>query len=116
MKGQISRSNDDTIHGLKNRELSSLKKLHDNYVYSMSGVVALVVTDEETRNRILDWTFIKAWHEVENYESSQTSVFIWLLRISMKVMAEHMEVPLLEMQKRVYHAYRELKAKEEKKN
>lgn len=116
MEGQISRSNDDTMHGLKNRELSSLKKLHDDYVYSLSGVIALVVADEETRNEILEKTFISVWHDAESYEPSQTSIFIWLLRISIKVTAEQMEIPFLEMQNKVYHAYRELKAKEETQN
>jgi DNA-directed RNA polymerase specialized sigma24 family protein len=116
MEGKISPSNTDTIHGLKNREVSSLKKLHDKYVLPLSGVITWVVPNEETGNEILKKTFIEAWNEAESYEPSQTSVFIWLLRISMKVMAEQMNIQLLEMQNKVYHAYRELKAKEEKQN
>jgi DNA-directed RNA polymerase specialized sigma24 family protein len=116
MEGKISPSNTDTIHGLKNREVSSLKKLHDKYVLPLSGVIAWVVPNEETRNEILKKTFIEAWNEAEGYEPSQTSVFIWLIRISMKVIAEQMNVPLLEIQTKVYRTYKELKVKEEKQN
>jgi len=102
------------IRGLRIRELSGLRTTYDKFSYSLSDIIALVVKDEETRNDILQKTFIRAWHEAESYEPGQTSVFIWLLRISLKVAAEHMEVPLLEMQKKAYHAYRELKANEQK--
>lgn len=104
----------DVIYSLRSRELSSLRTVYDKYACSLSGIIALVVAGEETKNDILEKAFIRVWHEAENYEPGQTSVFIWLLRISLKVAAEHMKVPLLEMQKKAHHAYRELKANEEK--
>ncbi|RZJ76915.1 MAG: hypothetical protein EOO45_00415 [Flavobacterium sp.] len=85
--------------------------LHDNYSYSLSGMIELMVNDEQVRSEILERTFIKAWQEIDSYDAVNDSVFIWLVRLSIRVTAEHLGVPLAEMQLVAWDAYKEFNSK-----
>jgi hypothetical protein len=114
MAGQIFNSTDNRITGLRNRELSSIRKIYDNYAYSLSGIIALATPDKETRNYILEKTFIEVWNEADSSNAKNDSIFVWLLRMTIKVIAQHLNVPLIEIQKLVFSTYKEIQAKGQK--
>lgn len=74
-------------------------------------MIELMVNDEQVRSEILERTFIKAWQEIDSYDAVNDSVFIWLVRLSIRVTAEHLGVPLAEMQLVAWDAYKEFNSK-----
>ncbi|SDL11175.1 hypothetical protein SAMN04487898_11531 [Pedobacter sp. ok626] len=109
MKGKISRSNDEIIRSLKNREIQSIKTLYDNYSSSLLGIISLLVSDEELRLEILEKTFLRIWQESEKHEPINSTLFIWMMKLAIEVSAECMDLQLAEIREKFWQAYKELR-------
>jgi len=97
------------MRGVMNREISCLKTLYENYACSLNGMINMIVKDEESRNVILEKTFLKAWEAADSYNPVNDSVFIWLLKFSIKEVSQHLEIQMDDVTNRFWKVYAELR-------
>jgi len=111
MEKNSSLTNEGLILTFKNKEQMYLKTLYDDHSSKLLGIISLLVNDEERRMEILEKTFTRIYLEAKKYDPIHSSVFIWMMRVSISVSSEYMEVQLSEIQKKFWEVYKELRIK-----
>jgi DNA-directed RNA polymerase specialized sigma24 family protein len=68
--------------GLEN--MTAFKALYDRYAPALYGLVLKVTPDSIGAAKALEESFLKIWRERETYDSSKSTVFTWMLVITLK--------------------------------
>lgn len=93
----------------KNEEIQSLKSLYNNHADKLFGIISILVENNGMREEILQKTFVRIMFEREKYNPAKSTIFTWMVDITIEVAAEHFRVQLIDMQKEVREAYEALK-------
>lgn len=104
-----SLTNEDIIHSLKNRGDLFLKTLYDDYSPKLLGIISMIVADEEMRLEILKKTFVRICLDIKSYDPMHSTLLIWMIKITISVSAECMNISPREIQNKFRDAYRALK-------
>ncbi len=75
-------SQDSLIERLRQREQQALGELYDAYSGALYGVIWRIVHDSEVAEQVLQDTFLKAWRNIDHYDSTKGRLFTWLVNIA----------------------------------
>ena len=60
----------------------SVGLLYDKYASALSGIISRITNNEKLAEEILNITFVKLWNQIGTFNSSNTSLFTWLINIT----------------------------------
>ncbi|MBC7826146.1 MAG: hypothetical protein H7122_00260 [Chitinophagaceae bacterium] len=69
---------------LKGNNIAAFEVLYDKYGPSVYGLILKLTPDSYTACRILEESFVKMWLERDSYSASKSSLFTWMLGITIK--------------------------------
>ena len=82
----ISKKNDTSIliSLLKSRDEKTFSSFYDDYSGALYGILCKIVQDDNEAETLLQDTFIKIWKDIDDYDSSKSTLFTWALNIARK--------------------------------
>lgn len=67
---------------VKQGNQQSFGLLYDKYAPALSGIIIRIANNEKQAEEILNITFVKVWNQIAAFNSSKTSLFVWLINIA----------------------------------
>jgi DNA-directed RNA polymerase specialized sigma subunit len=65
------------------KDKGELGKLYDRYSPALYGAILRILNqNQKMAEDVLREVFVKVWNEIETFDSSKETLFIWLLRIA----------------------------------
>lgn len=77
-----SAENDQLVLALKQGDEQAFSELYDRYSAVIFGVLLRVVRKQETAEDLLQEVFVKIWNNIGAYDSSQGSIYTWMVAIA----------------------------------
>jgi RNA polymerase sigma-70 factor (ECF subfamily) len=78
---------------LKTKSQSAFAELYDKYAAGIYGVICKNVQNTNVAEQVLQEVFIKAWRNIDDYDASKKTLFIWLLNITRNTCTVNTETP-----------------------
>ncbi|MDX1939421.1 MAG: sigma-70 family RNA polymerase sigma factor, partial [Saprospiraceae bacterium] len=67
---------------LQQKDRQAIALLYDRYAPTLYGIVLRIVKSRESAEDIIQETFVKAWQNGSNFDTSKGTLFTWLLNIA----------------------------------
>jgi len=80
--GDQERPDDDLLHGLASRDLTSLGVLYDRYSRPMFALAYRILGDGQSAEDVVQDAFLAAWRGVDTFRRDRGTVRNWLLSIT----------------------------------
>jgi len=81
-------SDEELLHILIRKDEGAVKVLYHKYSSILNGIISMVLTSQEARLDVLEKVILKIAHEIDHYDKSYGSLFIWMLNIAHKCAIE----------------------------
>lgn len=82
MSNPINYSEQELISLLQSGDESAFGYLYDHYGAAMYGIVFRVLPQREVAEDVLQETFLKIYHNINNYDASRGKLYTWLISIT----------------------------------
>ena len=76
---------DHLIAMLKNKSQQGLSLAYQNYGGAIYGIVLRIIPSEEIAQEVLQDVFLKAWDNIDQYDSAKGRFFTWLSTIARRL-------------------------------
>ncbi len=84
MSQNLSRPEDDQQLAIfiEQGNQQSFGVLYDKYASGLLGIISMIVNNNKIAEEVLNITFVNAWNHIVNFNSSNSSLFIWLINLA----------------------------------
>ena len=81
------------VRQLKENNPDAFGWLYNTYAPALYGMILKLEPDTSVASAILEESFLKFWLQIKFYDSSKDSLFIWMVRITIKQCKEVVRLP-----------------------
>jgi RNA polymerase sigma factor (sigma-70 family) len=75
-------ADDFIIEGLRQGDANAVSLLYDKYAAALLGTIIRVVPNREIAEEVLQNVFLKAWKNIDSYDSNKGKLYTWLINIA----------------------------------
>lgn len=79
---KTTRSENDLVLALRQKDKAGVEALYDMYSSSLYGVIFRIVQHEEIAEDLLQETFVKIWNSFSLYDPSKGRLFTWMVNVA----------------------------------
>jgi RNA polymerase sigma factor (sigma-70 family) len=70
-----------SIELLKAKDKKAFEELYDKYSGALFSIILRIVNNTPVAEDVLQDSFLKIWRNIENFDSSKSTIFTWMLNI-----------------------------------
>jgi RNA polymerase sigma-70 factor (ECF subfamily) len=75
---------------LKTRSREAFSELYNKYSGALFGIICKIVQNKAVCEELLQDVFLKIWKNIDKYDSSKGSLFVWMLNIARNTSIDHL--------------------------
>jgi RNA polymerase sigma factor (sigma-70 family) len=109
LKTNLTYSDPELIHLIKQREEKACAYLYDKYAAALQGLINQVLQGNSDSGDVLKKTFVTIFNNIDSYDPAKSRLFTWMLNTARLTAIHELRLSILNRQSKVAqkHVYNE---------